>query len=281
MGQPPQQGTFPSPNRIKGGSGDVAANLGGRPDDSIPFTIASGTGGLVVSGSNDLVAQLQKIGAEQSQSYVLGYTPPDSKEGSLPYAAREGGSRRHGGAVEVELLHGQAAGPARGKPGGAGSGEDEPRERRAAPRRRFRLRSFTSAPNVARVHVAMEIATDALKFENQKGKLHAEMNILGIASGPDGGVAARFSDIVKRDFDNKQDLDSWKAESLHYEKEFKIVPGQYNLTVVFSSGGANFGKVETPLTVPGYRPKPARHQRAGFEQGGAAGFGAGIGSRAD
>jgi len=93
---------------------------------------------------------------------------------------------------------------------------------------------------MATVHVAMEIPTDQLKFENQKGKLHAEMNVLGIASASNGDVAARFSDIVKRDFDNKP---------LHYEKEFKIVPGPYNLTVVFSSGGATFGKVETPLAI--------------------------------
>jgi hypothetical protein len=98
----------------------------------------------------------------------------------------------------------------------------------------------------------MEILPETLKFESQKGKLRAEMNILGIASGPDGGVAARFSDIVRRDFDNQRDVDKWKEKPLYYEKEFKIVPGQYTLTVVFSSGGASFGKVETPLTVPAF-----------------------------
>ena len=43
----------------------------------------------------------------------------------------------------------------------------------------------------------MEIAADALKFETQKGKLHAEINLLGIAYTGDGGVAARFSDALK------------------------------------------------------------------------------------
>jgi hypothetical protein len=98
----------------------------------------------------------------------------------------------------------------------------------------------------------MEIATEALKFENQKGRQHAEMNVLGVAYAPDGGTAARFSDVVKRDFENKEELDKWKEQPLYYEKELKIAPGEYKLTVVFSSGGATFRKVNTALTIPGY-----------------------------
>jgi hypothetical protein len=41
----------------------------------------------------------------------------------------------------------------------------------------------------------MEMPADAVKFENGRGKLHGEINILGIASAPDGGVAVRFSDM--------------------------------------------------------------------------------------
>jgi VWFA-related protein len=222
-----------------------------RPDDSVAFTLAGGTGGFVVTPSNNLLAQLQKIGAEQRQSYVLGYQPLESKEGTchtLRVKVDRGGTevRARSGyctskpqdllaesRVEQDLEKG-AAGP---QTGSAAS---------------IQAPFFYVAPNVARVHVAMEIATEALKFENLKGKLHAEMNILGIASAPGGDVAARFSDIVKREFDSKPDLDNWKAKPLHYEKEFKIVPGQYHLTVVFSSGGTNFGKVETPLAVPAY-----------------------------
>jgi hypothetical protein len=55
---------------------NMAPNL--QPADGIHLTIARGTGGFAVSGSNNLLAELQKIGAEQSQSYVLGYTPPAS-----------------------------------------------------------------------------------------------------------------------------------------------------------------------------------------------------------
>jgi VWFA-related protein len=250
LGQRTHPGTFASPNRIQGGAGDLATT-GSQPAGSVPLTIANGTGGLILSGSNDLLAQLQRIGADQNQSYVLGYTPPDSKEGvchTLRVKVDRGGTEvrsrsSYCTAKPQDLL--------------AESRVEQDLEKRATgqtggPAASIQAPFFYVAPNVARVHVAMELATDALKFENQKGKLHGEMNILGIASAADGGVAARFSDIVKRDFDTKQDLDKWKEKPLHYEKQFKIAAGQYNLTVVFSSLGASFGKVETPLEVPAY-----------------------------
>jgi VWFA-related protein len=240
--------TFRSPNRINGDSSDAAP---GRADGSVPLTIASGTGGLVLSGSNDVLAQLQKIGAEPSQSYMLGYTPPDSKEGAC-HTLRVKVDR---GGAEVRARSSYCT----AKPQDllAESRVEQDLEKRAAAKQEGSAASiqapfFYVAPNVARVDVAMEIASEALKFESLKGKLHAEMNILGIASGSDGGVAARFSDIVRWDFDTPQEVETWKAKPLNYQKEFKIIPSKYNLTVVFSSGGASFGRVETPLTVPAY-----------------------------
>ncbi len=210
-----------------------------QQDDSLAFTIARGTGGFVASRSNDLLAELQKIGAEQSAYYVLGYTPPDSKDGAC-HALRVKVDRS-GTAVRTRSSYCMA------QPQDllAKSRVEQDLETRAAasPTGAASIRTpfFYTAPGMATVHVVMEIPADRLKFENQKGKLRAEMNVLGIASAADGNVVARFSDIVKRDFDNKADL--------HYEKEFRIVPGQYNLTVAFSSGGAAFGKVETPLAI--------------------------------
>ena len=95
----------------------------------------------------------------------------------------------------------------------------------------------------------MEIQADNLKFETKKGKVHAELNFLGVAAGADGEVRARFSDSLKLDFDDPSQVERLKGKSLHYEKEFKIVPGQYNLTVAFSQGGESFGKLQVPLVV--------------------------------
>jgi VWFA-related protein len=229
-----------------------AAGCGVLDNNAVPSALGSGTGGFLVH-SNDVLAHLQQIGAEQKQYYVVGYVPPDSKEGvchKLRVKVERSGAvvRARSGyctAKPQDLLAKSRVEQDLEKHAGnaqAGTGSTAAIE---AP-------FFYTSSNVARVHVAMEIATDALQFENQKGKLHAEMNILGIASAADGTVAARFSDIVRRSFNTRQELDQWKQTPLHYEKEFRVVSGQYGLTVVFSSGGANFGKVETPLTVDPY-----------------------------
>ncbi len=52
------------------------------PNQQIMFLLADGTGGFVIHDSNDLLGGLQKIGKEQNQYYLLGYTPPDAKQGS-------------------------------------------------------------------------------------------------------------------------------------------------------------------------------------------------------
>jgi hypothetical protein len=96
----------------------------------------------------------------------------------------------------------------------------------------------------------MEITPGALKFENQKGRLHAEINLLGIASTADGGVRARFSDNLKFDFENEAQIRSWRLKPIHYEKEFRIAPGQYSFTMAFGQNeGASFGRVQKVLVV--------------------------------
>jgi hypothetical protein len=125
----------------------------------------------------------------------------------------------------------------------------------------MQLSYFYTSLSVARVYVAMEIPLDALKSPNQKGKApglqSTEVNFLGIASTPEGDVAARFSDALKVGPDGS--LKDKSGKPLHYEKEFRIVPGKYSFTMVFSAGafnaaafsagGESFGKLTVPLTV--------------------------------
>ena len=51
-------------------------------NQNIMFMLASGTGGFVIHETNDLIGGMEKIEKEQDEYYVLGYTPPDSEEGS-------------------------------------------------------------------------------------------------------------------------------------------------------------------------------------------------------
>jgi hypothetical protein len=73
--------------------------------------------------------------------------------------------------------------------------------------------------------------------------------VLGIAYRPDGNLAARFSDTVKIEAENKKEIQEFSARQFHYEGQFDIGPGQYNLKLVYTTGGTTFGKLTAALTV--------------------------------
>jgi len=113
---------------------------------------------------------------------------------------------------------------------------------------------FYTAPNEARVNLAMEFPASSVDFSKEKGKYHADMNVLGIAYRADGTVAARFSDQVTLDLEK----DEWKQftqRPTRYSNQFQIAPGTYRLDVVLSAGGQGFGKFETPLVIDPYDGK--------------------------
>jgi VWFA-related protein len=227
------------------------------PNQMVLYELASGTGGFVIVNTNDLLGGLQKIGSEQNEYYVLGYSPEEeSKEGSchtLKVKVDRGGTslRSRSGYCNdkpLDLLAGtsigkdlenRAAGTAAGNVGAS-----------------MELPFFYTGPNTARVDVAMEISPSALKFEKVKGKFHSEVNVLGIAyAAGDNSAAAKFSDTVKLDLDNKKAMEEFQSKPMHYDTQFDVASGQYKLKVVFSSGGASFGKVEMPLSIDAYDSK--------------------------
>jgi hypothetical protein len=81
------------------------------------------------------------------------------------------------------------------------------------------------------------------------------LNVIGLVHLPDGSVAARFSDTVKRDFEDKKQVDAFQKNLFHYQKQFEVASGKYNLDVAFSSGGDSFGKLAAPLVVEAYDNK--------------------------
>jgi VWFA-related protein len=224
-------------------------------NQNIMFMLAQGTGGFVIHETNDLIGGMEKIGKEQDEYYILGYTPPDSEEGSC-----------HTLRVKVERTGTDVrarTGYCNSRPQDllAGNSTEKDLETRAAASQAgtvsasMQLPYFYTAPNIARVNVAMEIATENVKFDKQKGKFHSTINILGLAYLPDGTVGARFSDSMKLDFDDKKQMEAFKENPMHYENQFDVASGKYNLKVVFASGGESFGKVEMPLAIDPYDAK--------------------------
>jgi len=224
-------------------------------NQQVMYALASGTGGFVILNTNDLLGGMDKISKELGEYYVLGYTPADTPEGSchtlrVKVDRDDTVIRSRSGYCNVkpaDLLAGQPAekqleNQANGtQPGSIAASIQTP--------------YFYTSANTARVNLAMDIPANSIKFDKVKGKQHATLNILGIAYKPDNSVAARFSDGVNLDFENKKEVEEFSKQPFHYENQFDVASGQYNLKVVFSSGTEAFGKVETALTVDPYDGK--------------------------
>ena len=118
----------------------------------------------------------------------------------------------------------------------------------------FEVPYFYTAPNVARVNLAMEIPSNTVQFNKDKGKYHASLNVLGIAYKPDGSIGAKFSDTVNLDLE-KDEVKEFTKQPYFYQNQFDAGSGDYKLTVVVSSGGDAFGKYESQLQIDPYDGK--------------------------
>jgi VWFA-related protein len=219
-------------------------------NQQVLYSLASGTGGFVIANTNDLAGGLDKINREQNEYYLLAYSPPESAEGSchtIRVKANRGGLnlRARSGYCNVKSADLLAGKPVEQELASRLSGT-QPGTLPAAP---LQAPFFYTSPNTARVNVVLDLPTAEVKFQKVKGKQHAELNVLGIAYRPNGNVAARFSDTVKLDFDEKKQAEEFVRKPYHYENQFDAGAGQYALKIAFNSGGQSFGKVEMPLTI--------------------------------
>ncbi len=222
------------------------------------YMLADGTGGFVIVNNNDLLAGLDKIGAEQNQFYIIGYSPNESAEGSchtLNVKVEHGYKvRSRSGYCNVknaDLLSGKPAelqlethiqGT---EPGDIVSPAQ--------------VTYFYTGPDTARVDLAMDIPADKIKFEKVKGKLHSDINILGLAYKPDGTIGARFSDTMKLEADDKKEADKIVEKPLHYQAQFDAASGDYRFKIAFTTNnGADFGKLEVPLDIEPFDGKDFR-----------------------
>ena len=215
------------------------------------YMLADGTGGFVILNTNDLLGGLEKIGKEQNEYYLIGYAPAETPEGSchmLKVKVEKGYQVRarsgYCNVKQADLLSGKPV----EKSLETHAEANEPGTIKAP----LEAPYFFTGPNTARVDVAMEIPSESVKFTKVKGKQHAEINILGIAYKEDGQVGARFSDTVNLDFQDKKEVEEFSKHAMHYDNQFDVASGKYNLKVVFSSGGEDFGKLEKPLNIDPY-----------------------------
>ena len=223
-------------------------------NQEVLYALAEGTGGFVIHDSNDLLGGMERIAKEQDEYYIVGYTPPDSKDGSC-----------HTIKVKVDeskTIVRSRSGYCNVKPVDllAGKPIERELENHATASQAGNITGSMEAPffftsvNVARVSLAMEMPANSIKFEKEKGKFKSDINVLGIANKSDGTEAARFSDTVHLEFEKKE-LEEFNKKPFVYENQFDIASGQYQLSVVFSSGGESFGKLQAALAVDSYDGK--------------------------
>ena len=223
-------------------------------NQQILLALAQGTGGFAIYNTNDLLGGLNRIGREQNEFYILGYVPQASTEGAchtLKVKVNRGGTevRSRSGYCDT-----RPADPLEGKP------VEKQMEVQAASTQPGSIQGamqvpyFYSAPNIARVNVALDLPGDSLVFNKEKGKYHSNVNVLGIAYRADGTIGARFSDTLDLDLE-KDEMKEFAKQPYHYQNQFDAAPGTYKLTIVFSAGSDHFGKFETPLKIDPYDGK--------------------------
>lgn len=249
-------------------NGVCAPGIGSRrPYPDAPFnapTLLSGptsvlppfsenTGGLAFIMNDNLAGSLGRVAQEQDWYYLLTYTPSvESPEGSC-HTLRVKSDR---GDVDVRARKAYCT-TTPSALSGIKSQESNVQAHDGAPAMaaEMRLPWFYTAPEIAGVHLAMDIDPASIKFKNEKGRFHAELSFAGAASLPDNSVAARVNDTVKLDFDNQQQVDAFHKVPYHYENQFAIAPGKYRFTMAFSSDSGAFGKLESPLEIDAWDGK--------------------------
>jgi VWFA-related protein len=211
--------------------------------------LADATGGRELSRGNDVVAVFGLLAREQNEAYTLGYVPQESPEGSCHILkvtvdrrdAKVRGRNLYCNVRETSLA---AANPletelenlaASAQAGNAAASASVP--------------YFYEANGVARVNLAVEIPTPALNPSEVNGKIHAEMDVLGLSYNLGDEVAARFGDTLRFEFGSRQQFDDFVQHPFHYERQFRIASGNYRFKLIYRTAKDRFGVLETPLAI--------------------------------
>ncbi len=219
------------------------------------YSLAEGTGGFVLVNSNDLLAGLEKITKEENEYYVLGYAPPASDEGRLPYPAGQSRPGRNYSPVAQRLLQCEI---------GRSAGRKARREAVGDARYRGsgRKRRGFHAGSVLLLLAEYRARGPGHRDSGRRRQLYqAEGKVSRHGGRARPGLQARriggraLQRHVPLDFEDKKEVEAFSKQPLHYGHQFEAAPGQYNLKVVYASGGTNFGKLEIPLVIDAYDGK--------------------------
>ena len=218
------------------------------------LSLATATGGHGLTRGNFGAGAIDPLTREQDESYTLAFSPGLSADGScheLKVTVNRPDVKVLGRNLYCNIAQTIVAAAAKPR-------ENELDSLAASDKAGNTAASasvpFFFGPNgVARVNLALEIPSPVLEPTDRNGKLHAEMDVLGVAYVvPSGDVAARFTHKMKFDFDTRRQFDDFLRRPLHCEHQFEVAPGNYLFKVVFRSSKDRFGAVETPLAIDAF-----------------------------
>jgi VWFA-related protein len=216
------------------------------------LSLATATGGHSLTFGNGDPDPLDLLTREQDETYRLAFSPGVSGEGSC-HEVRVTVNRpavqvfgRNLYCNTVEEVRTAAAVKPRENVLDRLAASDETGNTEASASVPF----FYEANGVARVNLALDIPNPVLQPTDLNGKVHAELDVLGVAyAAASGEVAARFTYKMQFDFDTRQQFDDFLRRPLHCEHQFEVAPGNYQFKVVFRSAKDRFGAVEAPLAI--------------------------------
>ena len=214
------------------------------------LSLATATGGHGLARGNGDPGALDLLTREQDESYTLAFSPGVSADGSCHEVkvtvnrpdVRVLGRNLYCKVVEVTTA--VAVKPRENELDKLAASDDAGNTAASAS-----VPFFYEPNGVARVNLALEIPSPVLEPTDRNGRLHAEMEVLGVAYVPSGEVSARFTHRMKFDFDTRRQFDDFLRRPLYFEHQFEVAPGDYQFRVVFRSAPDRFGAVEAPLAI--------------------------------
>jgi VWFA-related protein len=108
---------------------------------------------------------------------------------------------------------------------------------------------FYTGTNRASVHLSLDIVPIGIAFQKSATGLRGQIEVVGIASRPDGSEAARFADTVNVDQEDQEHADSFARAPWHYEHQFTVPAGSYVFRLEVGAGPNAVGKKEAPLQI--------------------------------
>jgi VWFA-related protein len=228
-------------------------------------TLAEDTGGYAAVNSNDFTKAWDRIVADNSSYYVLGYYPTNDKRDGR-FRKIEVKARRDG--LEVRTRKGYTAprgkAPAPTPPSGSPTEKASPELREALdsplPLPALTLRAYAApfkgaAPN-ASVAIGVEAEGADLGFAQKDGKFVNDIEVSAIAIDAGGKVRDGLRDVLNMGL--KPETRARVAETgIRLQSRLKLPPGRYQLRLAAREvNGGRVGSVTRDLEVPDFTKDP-------------------------